>query len=94
LESGQCKLPERSIVIGLELHRRNITERAVQPTVVVPVDPLQHRDLDLLDTAPRATRTDQLGLEQPVDRLGQSVVVTVAFEPTDGWTPASASRSV
>jgi hypothetical protein len=90
----QCELPEGSVVGGLKLGRRDVVQLAVKTAVVISVDPFQHGELDLLDAAPWALWADQLGLEQPVDRLGQSVVVTVAFEPTDGWTPASASRSV
>jgi hypothetical protein len=37
---------------------------------------------------------DQSGLVEPIDRFGQRVVVAVALLPTDGSTPASASRSL
>ena len=36
---------------------------------------------------------DQLGFVQPVDRLGQGIVVSVALIlPTEGLMPASAKR--
>ena len=40
--------------------------------VPVPVDPLGGGDLDGVDVLPRALVTDQLGLVQRVERLGQS----------------------
>jgi hypothetical protein len=37
---------------------------------------------------------DDLGLVETVDRLGESIVITVAELPTEGSTPASTNRSV
>ena len=38
---------------------------------------------------------DQFGLVQPIDRLGQRVVMAVSFVlPTEGAMPASASLSL
>jgi hypothetical protein len=50
----------------------------MQPPVVVPVDPLERGELDLLDRLPRSSPVDQLGLEEADRALGQSVVVGVA----------------
>ena len=46
---------------------------------VVPVDPAEGGQLDVLDGAPRslAGPTDQLGLVEAVDCLGEGVVVGV-----------------
>jgi len=56
----------------------------VESPVVEPVHPLQRRDLHMLDRSPRPTRFDQLGLVQPVDRLGESIVVTRPSRPDRG----------
>ena len=44
---------------------------------VVPVDPVEGGEFDIVDGAPRsvAGTADQLGLEQRVDRLSEGVVV-------------------
>ena len=42
-----------------------------------------------VDVLPRALVTDQLGLVQRVERLGQGVVIGVPFDPTE----ATASQS-
>lgn len=67
-----------SVVGGFECDRRHVSAVPMKAAVVEPVDPFGGGQLDLLDRAPRLTRLDQLGLVEPVDRLGQSVVVTVA----------------
>jgi hypothetical protein len=75
----------------------DVVERAVQPTLVPPLDPFQGGQLDLLDLlggAPRAAAADQFRLVQAVDRLGQGIVEPVAREPTEATAPASASRWV
>jgi hypothetical protein len=46
--------------------------------VVEPVDPFEGLDLDVVEAAPRAAATYQLGLEQPDLGLGEGVVVGVA----------------
>jgi hypothetical protein len=44
---------------------------------VPPVDPTRRGGLDLLEGAPGACRARELRLVQPVDRLGEGVVVRV-----------------
>jgi len=73
-----------TVVDGFVFCRGDVTNGAVQPPLVPPGDPLEGRQLDLLGASPRAAATDQLGLVQPIDRLRQSVVVTVAFGPDRG----------
>src|SRR5450756_1770153 len=51
----------------------------MEPPVVPPVDPARCGELDLLDRPPAPPAADQLGLVQPVDRLGQGVVIAVAL---------------
>ena len=45
--------------------------------MIEPVNPFQRRVLDGVDVAPGTTTADDLGLVQPVDRLGQGVIVRV-----------------
>jgi hypothetical protein len=73
-----------TVIDGFVFCRRDVADRAVQPVFVPPGDPLEGRQLDLPGAWPRAAATDQLGLVQAVDRLGQSVVVGVALGPDRG----------
>ncbi len=73
-----------TVVLGLELHRRDGADLAVQASVVEPVDVLGDRDLEVVDVLPRALVADQLSLEQRVERLGEGVVVAVAGRPDGG----------
>ena len=78
LGSGHGGLSQLTVVGGLQFCRGEVTDLAVQPAVVVPVDVGESGQLDLLEAAPGAMAADQLGLVQPDDRLGQAVVVAVA----------------
>ena len=69
------------IVHGFELSGRNFPDRLEEPAVVEPTDPLERHELDLLDAAPRAARTDHLGLVEAVDRLGQGVASLKSLDP-------------
>ena len=71
----------------LELHRWDVAEVAVQALGVVPVDPAEGGELDVLDGLPwrRAGRAaDQISLVVAVDGLGQGVVVGVRDGPDRG----------
>jgi len=48
--------------------------------VVEPPDPLERRELNILESGPRAPTLDQFCPIEPDDRLGQSVVVAVATD--------------
>ena len=61
----------------LELGRRNVAERFEQAAAVVPRDPLERRELDVLEPLPRSATMDLLRLEQPDHGLRQRVVVRV-----------------
>jgi len=50
----------------------------VQSTTVVPVDPFQGCDLQVVDGPPGAFRADQFGLVESDDGLGERVVVGIA----------------
>ena len=62
---------------------RDVADRLEQATVVEPVDPFEDGELDGFEIAPRPSAMDELGFEQPVDRLGQDIVVAVA-DTADG----------
>src|SRR4051794_6185287 len=83
--SGCLKL---GVVACLGLGRWDVADRLEEAAVVVPVDPLQGGELNLLQAAPRATPPDHLGLEQAIDRLGKRVVVAVT-DAADGGLDTS-----
>ena len=64
-----------SVVGGFEFDWWDVAAVLVEAAVVVPVDPFGGRDLDLVDAAPGASGFDQFGLVEPVDRLGQGIVI-------------------
>ena len=70
-----------TVVDLLVLDRRQVVARGVQPAVVVPVDPLEGAELDVVEALPGPLAGDQLGLEQADDRLGQCVVQGVTDAP-------------
>jgi hypothetical protein len=73
-------------VIGpLKLVGRNVPERRQQAARVVPRDPLQRRELDVLDAFPRPAAINLFGLVEADDP---------PVLPTDGSIPTSARRSV
>ena len=67
-----------TIIVPLELVRGNIPERLEQAPRVVPRDPFDCRELDLLYRLPRAAPTDLFGLVEPDDRVRERVVVRIA----------------
>jgi hypothetical protein len=79
--------PFRSVEDGFELCGRYIVEVAVQAAGVVPVDPAQGGQLDVLDGLPRpgaGGAVDRFGLVLAVHRLSESVVETVTDGPDRG----------
>jgi hypothetical protein len=86
----------------LGLGGRDVADGLEQAARVVPVDPFERGELDLLEAAPRPASADDLGLEEAVDRLGEGFVVAVADGEAgraarvamEGSIPASARRSV
>ena len=70
-------LSQLTVVGGLEFCWWEVTDLAVQPVVVEPVDVAQGGEFDLVKGAPGSEAADQLGLEQPDGGLGQAVVVAV-----------------
>ena len=69
--------PFRSVERGFELCWRYVVEVAVRPAGVVPVDPSQGGQLDVLDGLPwpgAGRSVDQLGLVISVHRLREGVI--------------------
>ena len=83
MDSNQFLVGLLGSVGRLELDRRHVVEIAVQPFVVVPVDPPEGGELDVLDGAPGALpgTSDEFGLVEGVDRLGEGVIERVADGP-------------
>jgi hypothetical protein len=83
-----------TVVDGFVFCGWDVAERAVQAALVPPLDPCQGGQLDLFGGPPGAVAADPLRLVQPVDRLGERVVVAVTLEPTEATAPSSARRWV
>src|SRR5262245_61777672 len=79
-ESGgeRCRFLQGCIVGGIGFSRRHMADRLEKPAVVEPVDPFERGVLDGLQRSPRSAPMDHLGLVEPVDRLGERIVVAVA----------------
>ena len=86
---------EGSVASSFELGGWHVAEVSVETFGVVPVHPAERRELDFLDRLPRSLPgpADQLGLVEPVDRLGERVVDESPTDPIEGTRPSSASRS-
>jgi len=68
-ESGRHgRLFQLAIIRLFQLRRRHVPDRLEQSTVVEPIDPL---------VPPGTAASDDFGLVQSVDRLGQGIVVGV-----------------
>jgi len=81
--------------IGFGFCGRDVPDGLEEAAVVEPVHPFEGRVFHGLEAAPWSAAVDDLGLEQPVDRLRQRVVIAVPPTlPTEGSMPASASRSL
>ena len=66
---------------------RDIPDRSEQPAIVEPVDPFEGGELDILEASPRPPLSDHLRFVEADDRLGESVVVTVADTADGGCDP-------
>ena len=61
----------------LGLGRRDVADRLKEAAVVEPVDLFEGRTPDGFQGPPRSAPMDHLGFVQPVDRLGEGVVVGI-----------------
>ena len=78
-----------------ELCWRDVAAVAVEAVLVEPVDPGQRGELDLADVGPPSWGVgaiDALGLVEPVDGLGERVVVAVG-DGADRWSGADLVES-
>jgi hypothetical protein len=66
-----------TVVDLLELGRGEVVAGGVESAVVVPVDPLEGGQLDIVEASPGSTPADHLGLEQADLALGERVVERV-----------------
>ena len=76
-------LGEGGCVIVVELFggdRGVVVVRAVGSVPVVPVDPFQGGDLDVVEVPPRSAVVDPFGLVQPNRALGQGVDAPIAVK--------------
>ena len=87
VSGGLDRLSLLTPVCPLVLGRRQVVGGRVEPAMVPEVDPVGRGELDLLDRAPALPAVDELGLVQPVDRLGEGVVIGVAAAPDRGGDP-------
>ena len=67
------------LVVRLCFGRRDVADGLQQLMVVEPRYPLKGRQFNGLVRLPGRSAMDQLGLVQPVDRVGQRVVIAVSF---------------
>ena len=74
----------RAIELGLELDWRNVAQAAVQAGRVEPMDPVQRRELQVVDAAPRPFRADEFGLVQTDQALGQRVETPIDVKCSGG----------
>jgi hypothetical protein len=85
---------QSGVEVGFGFGWRDVSDGLQQAAVVEPVDPFQRRVFDGLEAAPWAAAVDDLGLEEPVDRLGQGVVIAVADAADGGLDARFGQRSV
>jgi transcriptional regulator with XRE-family HTH domain len=67
------------VVISLELFRGNVTASRVEPLVVVPGDPFEGGEGDIINAAPRAVPVDEFSLVQGIHRLRCSIIVGISL---------------
>src|SRR3954451_7809802 len=65
------------MVLRLGLDGWDVADRLEEAAIVEPVHPFEAGELDGLDAAPRASTSDDLGLEQTDHRLGEGVVIGI-----------------
>lgn len=72
-----------TVVVGVEGDRGGVAsivgDLAMEPAVVDPVDVAESGELDVVEAAPGAVALDELPLVEPVEALGQGVLVAIAL---------------
>jgi len=74
-----CLLGEMPVVVCLSLGWRDVADVLQQSVVVEPGHLFERRKFQGLLGLPGRPAMDQFGLVEPVDRLGQGVVVAVTL---------------
>lgn len=69
------------------LGRRDVADGLEDALVIEPVDPFEGGVFHGVKRAPWTTSVDHLGLEQPIDRLVQGMVVTISDAAYRGLNP-------
>ncbi len=87
------RFAEHGLVSFLGFGWWDIADGLRQPAIVEPVDPGQCSELDSLEASPRSAPMNDLCLVEPIDRLGESVVITVA-DAADGRLDAGLGQSL
>ena len=84
---------EMPVVVCLSLGGRDVADRLQQSMMVEPRYPFERGEFQRFLGLPGCPAMDQFGLVEPVDRLGQRVVVAVAFA-ADRWLDACLGKSL
>ena len=71
----------------------DVADGLQQSPVVEPVDPFERGVLDRFKRSPRSASVDHLGLVEPVDRLGERIVVGIA-DTADGRLDAGLGQAL
>lgn len=83
-ESGGQRLTRMlPMILGFELHRRNVADWLKQPVVVEPMHPFQGCEFDVFKALPWAASPDHLRFEEADHGFCQGIVVGIA-DTADG----------
>jgi IS30 family transposase len=86
-------LIELGIIARFGFGRRDISDWLEQSSIVEPVDPFEGGELDRLEAAPWAASPDDLGFVEPIDGLGEGVVIGIT-DTADGRLDAGFGEAV
>ena len=64
-----------TVVVLFQLCRRDLADLVVDAAVVEPVDVGEGGPFDVLDVPPWALAVDEFGLVEPVEALGEGIIV-------------------
>lgn len=67
------------VIVCLSFRRRYIAERFEEAVMIKPGHPFERGQFDGLTRLPGSAAVDQFSLIEPIDRLGQGIIVAVAF---------------
>ena len=87
-----CSVIMTIVVCSLGFGRRHIPDGLQQPTIIRPVDPVEGRVFDRFPVL-HGPNDGSVPPCQADDRLGERLSYGSPTLPTEGSTPASASRS-